>query len=376
MSALLSSVSSDQEKTQLYIAECQKMGIKVLAPDINKSSAHFTPDGGDIRFGLASIKNVGQAVIDLIEKEREEKDFESLYDFCTRLDPKCLNKRTLESLIKSGAFANIEKSRKQLMENLDSLVSSAYREAEAKSLGQVSLFAGMTTSTGEQMGGFSLQGSDEEFEDKQIQAFEKEYLGFYVTSHPLSSIVDKLPFLTTHNIAELSEMPNDKPVTICGLLSQVRQIPTRKDPTKFLKAGMIEDLTGNVEFVAFHKTLLEYNSFLEAEKKVIISGKVSKRDEDSFSVVVDSVKPVENSNIVTVSLKEDMHFEDLVSLKDMLTRFKGSDPLVLKLDSPEAGGVRVRCGSGFWVNSSNDLTYALRTNYGQKIEVSVKSLDE
>ena len=376
MSALLSSVSSDQEKTQLYIAECQKMGIKVLAPDINKSSAHFTPDGGDIRFGLASIKNVGQAVIDLIEKEREEKDFESLYDFCTRLDPKCLNKRSLESLIKSGAFANIEKSRKQLMENLDSLVSSAYREAEAKSLGQVSLFAGMTTSTGEQMGGFSLQGSDEEFEDKQIQAFEKEYLGFYVTSHPLSSIVDKLPFLTTHNIAELSEMPNDKPVTICGLLSQVRQIPTRKDPTKFLKAGIIEDLTGKVEFVAFHKTLLEYNSFLEAEKKVIISGKVSKRDEDSFSVVVDSVKPVENSNIVTVSLKEDMHFEDLVSLKDMLTRFKGSDPLVLKLDSPEAGGVRVLCGSGFWVNSSNDLTYALRTNYGQKIEVSVKSLDE
>ncbi len=376
MSALLSSVSSDQEKTQLYIAECQKMGIKVLAPDINKSSAKFTPDGGDIRFGLASIKNVGQAVIDLIEKEREEKDFESLYDFCTRIDPKCLNKRTLESLIKSGAFANIEKSRKQLMENLDSLVASAYREAEAKSLGQVSLFAGMTTSSGAQMGGFTLQGSDEEFDDKQIQAFEKEYLGFYVTSHPLSSIMDKLPFLTTHNISELSEMPNDKPVTICGLLSQVRQIPTRKDPTKFLKAGIIEDLTGKVEFVAFHKTLTEYNSFLEAEKKVIISGKVSKRDEDSISIVVDSVKPVENSNIVTVSLKEDMHFEDLVSLKDMLTRFKGSDPLVLKLDSPEAGGVRVLCGSGFWVNSSNDLTYALRTNYGPKIEVSVKSLDD
>lgn len=376
MSALLSSVSNDQEKTQLYIAECQKMGIKVLAPDINKSNAQFTPDDGDIRFGLASIKNVGQAVIDLIEKEREEKEFESLYNFCSRLDPKCLNRRTLESLIKSGAFSNIEKSRKQLIENLDSLVTTAQREAEAKSLGQVSLFAGMTTSTGAQMGGFSLQGSDEEFDDKQIQAFEKEYLGFYVTSHPLSSIVDKLPFLTTHNIFELSEMPNDKPVTICGLLSQIRQIPTRKDPTKFLKAGIIEDLTGKVEFVAFHKTLMEYNSFLESEKKVIISGKISKRDEDSFSVVVDSVKPVENSNIVTVSLKEDMQFEDLVSLKDMLARFKGSDPLVLKLDSPDANGVRVLCGSGFWVNSTNELTYALRTNYGQKIEVSVKSLDE
>lgn len=375
MSALLSSVSNDQEKTQLYIAECQKMGIKVLAPDINKSSAQFTPDEGNIRFGLASIKNVGAAVIELIEKEREEKEFESLYDFCSRLDPKCMNRRTLESLIKSGAFSQIEKSRKQLIENLEGLVSSAQREAEAKSLGQVSLFAGMTTQSGVQMGGFSMSGSEEEFDDRQIQTFEKEYLGFYVTSHPLSSIADKLPFLTTHNIAELNEMPNDKLVTVCGLLSQVRQIPTKKDPTKFLKAGIIEDLTGKVEFVAFHKTLIEYNSFIEPEKKVILSGKIQRRDEDSFNIIVDSVKPVENSNIVTLSLKEEMPFEDIVALKDVLTHFKGSDPLVLEMNNPEGGTTRVLCASQFWVNYSNDLGYAIKNNYGDKILLSANSLD-
>ena len=240
MSALLSSVSNDQEKTQLYIGECQKMGIKVLAPDVNKSNAKFTPDGDNIRFGLASIKNVGEGVIELIEKEREtqEGEFKSLYDFCTRIDYKSYNTRTLESLIKSGAFSNIEKSRKQLIENLEPLIASAKRQSEAKSLGQASLFAGMTTSTGVDLDTYTLTGSDEEFDDKQVQAFEKEYLGFYVTSHPLSSIIDKLPFLTTHNIAELKDMPNDKPVTICGLLTQVRQIPTKKTPQNSSKQGL------------------------------------------------------------------------------------------------------------------------------------------
>ena len=377
MSALLSSVSNDQEKTQLYIAECQKMGIKVLAPDINKSNAKFTPDGNNIRFGLASIKNVGEGVIELIEKERETQDgeFKSLYDFCTRIDSKALNTRTLESLIKSGAFSNIEKSRKQLIENLESLMSAAKRQNEAKMLGQASLFAGMTTSSGIDLDTYTLTGSDEEFDDKQIQAFEKEYLGFYVTSHPLSSIIDKLPFLTTHNIAELKDMQDGKSVTVCGLLTQVRQIPTKKDPTKFLKAGIIEDLTGKVEFVAFHKTLINYNSFLESEKKVIISGKIQKKDEDQYSIIVDTVKAVENSNIVTISINEEMPFEELVGLKDVLSRFKGQDPLVLKLRE-EDKDVKILSDSHFWVDASNELVHAVSANFPQKVGISVKSLDE
>ena len=378
MSALLSSVSSDQEKTQLYIAECQKMGIKVLAPDINKSNAKFTPDGNNIRFGLASIKNVGEGVIELIEKEREteEGEFKSLYDFCTRIDTKALNTRTLESLIKSGAFANIEKSRKQLIENLEPLMASAKRQNESKMLGQASLFAGMTTSSGVELDTYTLTGSDAEFDDKQIQAFEKEYLGFYVTSHPLSSIVDKLPFLTTHNIAELKDMPNDKPVTICGLLSQVRQIPTKKDPTKFLKAGLIEDLTGKVEFVAFHKTLINYNTFIESEKKVIMSGKVQKKDEDQFNIIVDSVKAIENSNIVTLCLKEEMKFEELVGLKDVLSHFKGGDPLVVSVKEEDGSDSRILCDSHFWVDASNELVHAVNNNFAQKVGIAVKSLDD
>lgn len=141
LASLLTSVSGDQEKTQLYIEEAQKNGIKVMPPDINKSYAEFTPDGNDIRFGLASIKQVGEGVVESIIQEREENgDFTSIYDFCKRADSKCCNKKTLEGLIKAGAFANIEKSRKQLMDNIEYITATASKEAKAKESGQGSLF--------------------------------------------------------------------------------------------------------------------------------------------------------------------------------------------------------------------------------------------
>ena len=186
----------------------------------------------------------------------------------------------MENLTKAGAFVCLEPSRKKLFNNIENILNAAAKENEARELGQVSLFAGLggnSSGNSYQMQSFELFGSDEEFSDKELQEFEKEYLGFYVTSHPLESIRDKLPFLTTHNISELSELPNDTFVTVCGLLSSVRQIATKKDPTKFLKAGKIEDLTGEIEFVAFHRTLQSFNSLIEPEKKVILSGKYQKK---------------------------------------------------------------------------------------------------
>lgn len=375
-SALLSSVNNDQDKTQAYIAEAQEHGIKVLAPDINSSCAQFTPDGENIRFGLASIKNVGQAVIECIEKERENGKFASIWEFTKRIDPKCLNKKTLESLIKAGAFSEIEKSRKQLLENLENIVATAQKEHQAKELGQVSLFSTFEGEAKDFMESTNqLFGTDEEFDDRQIQLFEKEFLGFYVTSHPLSSIRDKLPFLTSHNICDLSELPNERPVTICGLLTQVRQVPTKKDPTKFLKAGIIEDLTGKIEFVAFHKTLEQYNSFIESEQKVIISGKLQKKEDDSVSIIVNTVRPVENSNLVVVSINEEMKFEEIVGLKDVLLEFKGQDPLILRVKEGDKL-LKILSSSGFWVNACNDLSQRVKLLYNDKVDVEIKSLDE
>ena len=378
ISAMLTNSKDDQAKTQMYIAEAQKMGIKVLPPDINKSNAEFTPDGDNIRFGLNSIKGIGEAVLKEIEEERKANgEFKSIVDFTQRINPRVVNRKALENFSKAGAMTCLEPSRKKLFNNIENILNAAAKENEAKELGQVSLFAGLggsTAGSSYQMQSFELYGSDEEFTDKEIQEFEKEYLGFYVTSHPLETIRDKLPFLTTHNVSDLDEMPNDTFVTVCGLLTSVRQIPTKKDPTKFLKAGVIEDLTGKIEFVAFHKTLQVCNSLIEQEKKVIMSGKFQKKEEGSTQIIVESIKPVENSNIVTLSLNKDIKFETLIALKDLLANFKGSDPLVIKADN-NGEQTRILVSSNFWTNASNDLTQALEKNFKEVLSVDINSLE-
>ena len=376
LASLLSSVSGDQEKTQLYIEEALKYGIQVMPPDINKSFAEFTPDGNNIRFGLASIKQVGEAVVEAILAEREANgEFKSIYDFCKRVDPKCSNKRVMEGLIKAGAFSNIEKSRKQLLENLEYIVATANRENQSKALGQVSLFAGLGEDNDIGYNEFQLAGSDEEFDARQLQIFEKEFLGFYVSSHPLSTIRDKLPFLMTHKISELHELPNDKVVTICGLVTASKQIPTKKDPTKFMRFCTIEDLSGKVETITFNNKLAEYGNFLQNEQRVIVSGKISRRSEEEPPVIiVDSVKTVDNSNIFTIKLLDDIKFEELVLLKNTLCKNAGSDPVTFKVKD-DSGEHKILTASMFWVNSSNDLVNSLKSEFKDRIDIDIKSLD-
>ena len=161
----------------------------------------------------------------------KEKEFESFYDYCSRMDGRSLNKLTLEALIKVGAFSGIEKSRKQLIENYERVLKDVQGKKSAQSAGQVSLFAGLGDQA-QDLGipTFELTGdSNDEFLDTEIQQFEHDLMGIYVTSHPLSSIRDTLKYLTTDSISEILEHPeNDRVVTICGLLSRVAAKPTKK----------------------------------------------------------------------------------------------------------------------------------------------------
>ena len=344
LASILSSVSGDQDKTQLYIEEALKFGIQVMPPDINKSYAEFTPDGNNIRFGLASIKQVGEAVVEAILAEREANgEFKSIYDFCKRVDSKCSNKRVMEGLIKAGAFGTIEKSRKQLLENLEYIVATANRENQAKALGQVSLFAGLGEDNDIGYNEFQLAGSDEEFD--------------------------------AHNISDMENIQNDTFVTICGLLTSVRQIPTKKDPTKFIKFCTVEDLTGKVETITFNTKLAEYGTYLQNEQRVIISGKISRRSEDEPPVIiVDTVKTVDNSNIFTIELLDDIKFEELVMLKNTLCKNAGSDPVAFKIKD-DSGEHKVLTASMFWVNSSNELVNTLKHEFQDRIDIDIRSLD-
>ncbi len=376
LSALLSSVAGDQDKTQAYIEEALKYGIKVLPPDINKSYLEYAPDGKNIRFGLASIKQVGEGVIEEIIKEREiNGDYKSIYDYIKRLDTKCSNKKTLEGLIKAGAFSSIEKSRKQLWDNIEYITSTASKESKAKESGQGSLFDMLADSTEIDDAKFQLAGSDEEYDARTIQNFEKEFLGFYVTSHPLSTIRDKLPFLMTHKISEIPNLPNDKIVTICGLITSVRQIPTKKDPTKFIRFINVEDLSGKIEVIAFNGKIAEFGDCLQSEQRVIISGKVNRRsDDEPPSLIVENVKTVDNSNIFTLELKDDFKFEELVYLKNLLCEHSGSDPVMIKIQD-DLGEVKILTASMFWVNSTNSLVNLLKSKFKERINIDIKSMD-
>ena len=381
MCAMLTSVADKQEKTQQYILQCQAQGIEVLAPDINKSNSQFTPDGKNIRFGLASIKNVGEAVIEQIENERKDKPFESFFDFCSRVDSKCLNKRTLESLIKAGAFASIEKSRKQLLNNIDNVVEFVHNSEKIKMSGQVSLFSALGEDAQEELNipTFKMSGSSEdEFSDSQIQMFEKELMGIYVTSHPLASIKDTLKYITTQTIEDILENPKqDETVTICGLLSQIVQKPTKKDPTKYIKTGQIEDLTGRIGIVAFPKVVETYGALIESEHKAILRAKVNIRDEEINLSIVE-VKPIEQVNLVTLHFLKEFAAEENILLKELLVKHKGENPVVIDFEAPdEFDNVRrfeMLTNNHLWVNINDSIEKELTATFKDKLEVEIRAL--
>ena len=377
LSALLSSVADNKDQTQLYIEEAGRYGIKVLPPDINKSFLEYAPDGKNIRFGLAAIKQVGEPVCEAIIREREENgEFKNIFDFCKRVDAKFVNKKSLEGLIKAGAFSEIEKSRKQLFENIEHILDVTSKEARDRAMGQVSLFASLENSedfTGVQ---YQLIGNSEEYTDKELQLFEKEFLGFYVTSHPLFSIRDKLPYLITHKINELNNVAEEEIVTICGLVTATRQIPTKKDPSKYLRFVTIEDLTGKVDGVCFHKKLLDYADILQVDTKIIVTGKVQHRGEDQLSLVIENVKSIDNSNIVTVEFLEEIPYEELHGIKKILAKHHGDDPVMIKLPTTKGYTSRIMTSPTFWVKTTNDLVHDMKKYFPDRVEVKISSLDK
>ncbi|MGD9579808.1 MAG: DNA polymerase III subunit alpha [Vampirovibrionia bacterium] len=376
MAALLSSVRDRQDKIQLYIGECQKMGIEVLPPDINQSGVDFTPAKDGIRFGLASVKNVGVAVVEAIKENRKDGKYESLYDFCLKMGDTNLNTRTLESLIKCGAFTTIEKSRKQLLENLEGLKQAADREKSRKASGQISLFNLLDASEPDSSftSSYQLVGEETEFSDGEIQALEKELLGFYVTSHPLSTIKKHLPVMTTHEIAELGNLKEDTFVAIAGLVSSMRQILTKNN--KLMKIGVLEDLSGTVDIVSYNETVEKYGYMLEEDARLIIKGKIKYRgdEEVSVNVVVEEAKSIETAKIFNVTVIDEADFSEIQELKNIMLRYKGSDPVIVNMNNNDKP-LSMVTNSRFWVSASDELAGVIKGRIGNKFNCKCESIN-
>ncbi len=284
MAALLTSVRDDKDKSALYLSECRRMGISVLPPDVNESNSEYTPRGRDIRFGLAAIRNVGEGVVASIKSAREAKgNFTSFGDFLAKVDAQVCNKKTIESLIKAGAFDELGHHRKALvavhLEAIDAVIESK----RAESIGQFDLFGDIGSSA---MSGLEIEIPQGEWDKSTLLAFEREMLGLYVSDHPLLGVEHILRSNTDMSISALVDAggAHDGFVTIGGLITGISRKVSRTGSSWAIVT--VEDLEGSLEVLFFAKTYTQYALTLVEDRIVTIRGRVDHRDDQvRFSAV-------------------------------------------------------------------------------------------
>jgi DNA polymerase-3 subunit alpha len=368
MTALLSSVSGEQDKVQGYIAECQQMDIDILPPDVNVSGSDFTADGRAIRFGLSAVKNVGEAAVDEIVAKREASgQFTSLPDFISRIDLRTVNKRTLEALIKCGACLNLNVSRKQALENLEGLVEFSSRRQMEEASGQISLFTiAPETSPFTQQ----LRGDSGEYVEAELQTMEHELLGFYITSHPLKRVVNRLRYLTTHPLKEMKDVGDGTTVIVGGLASGIEKKLTKQN--KLLCIIHMEDLSGKAEVVCYSELLEKLApDVLLPQSLLLIKGK-AKKNEDDTSIMATSIRRISDASLVSIYFNQAQTFADLHRLKDLLNLYKGEDPVLIHFPQGKQNQA-ILVGSQFWVSASQEFSTIVTSNFsnnGVKVMVN------
>ena len=288
MAALLTSVRDDKDKSALYLNECRRMGIKVLPPDVNESDSGYTPIGKDIRFGLTAIRNVGENVVaSIIENRKTKGKYVSFGEFLAKVDAHVCNKKTVESLIKAGAFDSLAHTRRGLMmvylEALD-VVGEAKR---AEAIGQFDLFGSANTTSS--VSGVDLDIPNSEWEKMMLLGYEREMLGLYVSDHPLLGVEHILKSVADFSISQLSEVSHDQIINIGGLITQIqRKVSKQGTPWAIVT---VEDLEGAVDVLFFSNAYATHGVNLVEDRIVAIRGRVDKREEQPRISALDLTLP-------------------------------------------------------------------------------------
>lgn len=329
MAALLTSETGGPvDKVVVYVAEAGRMGMKVLPPDVNECEADFSViSEGVIRFGLSAIKNVGEGVVDsIVETRRTGGHFKSLEEFCERVDPKALNRKVLESLIKCGAFQGFKLHRSQMITMLDACLERVQRLNRDRANGQTSIFGGGGTAS--LLPPVDIPDLDEYPENTMLQ-FEKELLGLYVSGHPLSGLAKELKLFATADIQSLTERQDGDKVIVGGLVGGV-QLKTTKRGDR-MGIARLEDLTGSTEVVIFPRVFDQYVEILRKEACFLVEGRVD-LSRDQPKILADRFIPLEQAaealattvhvRVATLGLEETV----LENLKTAFKEFPGSSP--------------------------------------------------
>ena len=295
MAALLTSVLDNTSKVIEYTTECQRLGIKVLQPDINISRGGFTADGGSIRFGLNAVKSVGRNLIEAVVKERKDRPYRGLYDFCRRLYGNELNRRALENLIKCGAFDALEPSRRGMLECVEGILKSVETDMRRNLEGQMDLFGMMSGETAEPAGNDYKVPKLSEYPSGELLKMEKEVSGLYLSGHPLDAYREQIAKISTCTVAQLqgenARQFDEKNVTLlCTVVKN--KVMTTKSNT-LMAFTTIEHLTGSMELLVFPRVLAECRAALQENAVVVANGRVSVKEEEAARLIVEGVQPIE-----------------------------------------------------------------------------------
>ena len=368
MASLLTSVRDDKDKSALYLNECRRMGIKVLPPDVNESQSDYTPLGNDIRFGLTAIRNVGENVVASIVANRATAGrYESFGDFLAKVDANVCNKKTIESLIKGGAFDSLNHPRKGLALIYLEAIDSVMEAKRAESIGQFDLFGGSPGSGSTAVTGVEIDIPNQEWEKALLLSYEREMLGLYVSDHPLLGVEHLLRSSTDMPISQINDesVGHEQIVTIGGLITQIQRKVSRRGDSWAIVT--IEDLEGAVDVMFFANSYTQHSMSLMEDRIVIIRGRVDKREEQVKIMALDlstpdiSLAPVGPLVISMETLRCTPPVVDRI--KEILRSHPGKREVHLKLDDGRKSLV-MRIGDDLRVTASPSLSADLKAILG------------
>lgn len=315
MAATMNSYLGNLDKIPMYIDECKRLHIEILKPEINKSFTKFTVEDGKIRFGLGSIKNVGFSVLDAIVSDREEKgDFKDLGDFCERMQNNSVNKKCIESLIKSGSMDEFNQTRATLMASYEDIVDTISSSNKKGFKDQISMFdLAMGNEEEEELNEIKYNYTImDEFSDKELLAMEKEMLGLYITGHPLESLREEIEKQTDINTLQMhtameeeletgkQTLKDGQNVKFAGIISSIKKKYTKTN--KIMAFVTLEDLHGSCEIIVFENCYLNCSDLLVEDNIVLVEGRLSIRDEDDVTIIASKISKFGKSKAKSLNI--------------------------------------------------------------------------
>ncbi len=358
MAALLTSEIGNTEKIVMYLAECKGMGIDVLPPDINESELNFHSIDGKVRFGLLAIRNVGEGGIrSMLQFRREHGRFRGFFQFCQEVDSRSVNKRVLESLIKSGALDCFRWRRSQLMALADAAIENGQKVQRDRESGQKGLFGDF--GSGPSATPEPNPPDVPEWPFEQLLAHEKETLGYYLSGHPLQRFADKLQRFTSKSLAELVADASSVECKTAGIVTDFRARRTKKGD--LMAVFTLEDLTCAVETVVFPSVFARCESLLQSDTPIIVSGRFEVDDENNHKVIAADIQPlsgVAERNAKTLRIRAAVSAlspDSAVELHRLFEKNRGETGVDLELYHPQDFRVSIQSSEFIKVKSSPEL---------------------